>query len=961
MRRTKYIQALENDDDAQKTTQVIKEITGAICDDHFDAIQQRREEDEEFRQSFREAFTAILAALANYLIAGIEDDDAFDNTEKAFGDVIYVLKNVLYEMSEDEKALCSPILATACDLALDAESSVEIARQCYALIESLLSSCVANQRYFGDEILNEETANSAGKDSQIGASRLKKLARQFKSCGDFECQKSIVSIALKLLDGSDSFNSETDVGMDSIRTLFPKRSDELLQLRESMKSSKGMKNKQSSGGKFVILVEFVRQSNFALGSEASVHSFDCDNVIFGDYKLAEKMVHFSNNHITVSVYLDSEEPDVATAVDIGDDNIRVAAFDEITNTLTIGIYKSCEGMLERDEFDANDDSWIAFTFQKKDVPSVKQRIESFATTENCEAMKILSTRLKETAGTGKKVSRIAAVNPDLIELEPEGDDDLMEEETEVPTLPKNPPRSGKSPKSSLDITQKTKPSAGKKTPPVTADVEKPPLASSKPTRKAKENAQARISAQTAAERAYNSAKKYENEDGVDEEANKKKKNVVVAASTLKDCFANEVETEDDEEEILDQSGESPGVDEMEDIGKNDDGPSFEEEEEEEEGEAPKKTENKRGGKGGNLKTPAATIKVPKTAPLPKRELHDAKSTRKTKVLKDTAGATTTLTGHAATAVGLATTKKKKKGDWRLQLTTLDVDDDDEENNNAAEKANDDKTQKGTIGYKAKVERQLKFPSGGNKNDDATTLKRKVKQDRKTKKDDELAYSDDDEDDDDDDDLSFSSDNDSDERGKKRAKLTGKNKKAVGAGKGKDVGGFRAGTPEDYSFDAIRNAMETLKRTKTNEAESRIEKMSKNLEIEAEKSSIRLAQQTSENLAIAKLSFDETAKRLEKDETKIRAHIEDLTAKFSREIDREVDLLSAVKSKAKAATKNAQEILKSLREEASEEQESFNAQMRDKIAKLKRETIKIRRQCAEQTDLKKMLLNMAEMI
>ena len=36
-------------------------------------------------------------------------------------------------------------------------------------------------------------------------------------------------------------------------------------------------------------------------------------------------------------------------------------------------------------------------------------------------------------------------------------------------------------------------------------------------------------------------------------------------------------------------------------------------------------------------------------------------------------------------------------------------------------------------------------------------------------------------------------------------------------------------------------------------------------------------------------------------------------------------------------------------------------MREKSAKLKRECKRIRRECAEQTDLKKMLLNMAEMI
>ena len=58
--------------------------------------------------------------------------------------------------------------------------------------------------------------------------------------------------------------------------------------------------------------------------------------------------------LTLNVRLEKGKDD-ATTVDVIEQNIRVANFNSSTNTLTIGIFQKCEGMLERDVFDAKDD------------------------------------------------------------------------------------------------------------------------------------------------------------------------------------------------------------------------------------------------------------------------------------------------------------------------------------------------------------------------------------------------------------------------------------------------------------------------------------------------------------------------------------------------------------------------------------------------------------------------------
>ena len=165
---------------------------------------------------------------------------------------------------------------------------------------------------------------------------------------------------------------------------------------------------------------------------------------------------------------------------------------------------------------------------------------------------------------------------------------------------------------------------------------------------------------------------------------------------------------------------------------------------------------------------------------------------------------------------------------------------------------------------------------------------------------------------------------------------------------------------ENQFDAIKNAMETLRCTKTREAESKVQKLTKNLEMDYEKASSKLTQ-VLENVQTAKRSIDDTVHQLEKEEQKILARLDDITKKFSRDFEREREFLLAVKSKGKSAYKNANAVVKAVVEEANDEWETLQAKMREKSAKLKRECKKLRQECAEQTDLKPMLLNMAEMI
>jgi len=938
------------------------------ADSGFFAKKYNENADEEEKAAYREAFSGLLSSFANRFTSEIESDEAYDNYVTAFGDVQYVVVDLLEKMEEKEKEKWAPMLNVACDMAFDDRTCVENVRQCYRLLNKLIEKCKSNLKKLGDEVLLDRSSNSSSPEgSQLNASRLKKLARAFETCGDFECQKEITIISIHLLHSKkcDSFDPTTEHGMKTIKTLFPKRSEEILLLQETLVKL------GDSCERFPLVVDFVRQSNALLGSRASVFSYECEKAKFGEFEVADNLVHFSKYMgLTLNVRLEKGKDD-ATTVDVIEQNIRVANFNSSTNTLTIGIFQKCEGMLERDVFDAKDDGWISLTFKPEDVPGVKNCVRVYAESGSCKAMEKLRDTLDASAR--KKTSRGVEVTYDLQEIltQPESTTDLMEPEP----LPRNPTATkdlaaDEEKNIAKKATTKAKESKKKALPTLSL-----PSPSSKPVRAAKAKANAKLAAQNAA---YQSALK---EKGNAEKIAspieaKKTQQQKKKIGSLRDIFANDndqkEEEEDDEEGNYGKNSFLDQTDESLDAGDEDAAkvPSFEEDEEgdallEKKKTTKKKTNERTKDHNNNYddtKTPKATIKVPKTAPLRKPEKSTVRFAPPTKE----------TTSRGMKAALAPTTTKNKKESWREKMSnltnTLHVDD-DEENNIDAQLGKSGKSEKETLSYnKAKIGRRLKF-STGKKADEATTLKRKNRGDDDDDNNDDFAYRDDEEDEDDDGLLLFSSQNESDERVKKRAATA---TKVVGLkSSDEDFGMEEEEDDEDddlpsaaaaeNQFDAIKNAMETLRRTKTREAESKVQKLSKSLEMDFEKASSKLAREVSENVQTSKRFIDETAHQLEKEEQKILARLEDITKKFTRDFERERDLLLAVKSKGKSAYKNANAAVKAVVEEANDEWNALQTKMREKSAKFKRECKRIRRECAEQTDLKKMLLNMAEMI
>ena len=328
------------------------------ADSGFFAKKYNENADEEEKAAYREAFSGLLSSFANRFTSEIESDEAYDNYVTAFGDVQYVVVDLLEKMEEKEKEKWAPMLNVACDMAFDDRTCVENVRQCYRLLNKLIEKCKSNLKKLGDEVLLDRSSNSSSPEgSQLNASRLKKLARAFETCGDFECQKEITIISIHLLHSKkcDSFDPTTEHGMKTIKTLFPKRSEEILLLQETLVKL------GDSCERFPLVVDFVRQSNALLGSRASVFSYECEKAKFGEFEVADNLVHFSKYMgLTLNVRLEKGKDD-ATTVDVIEQNIRVANFNSSTNTLTIGIFQKCEGMLERDVFDAKDDGWISLT------------------------------------------------------------------------------------------------------------------------------------------------------------------------------------------------------------------------------------------------------------------------------------------------------------------------------------------------------------------------------------------------------------------------------------------------------------------------------------------------------------------------------------------------------------------------------------------------------------------------
>ena len=380
-----------------------------------------------------------------------------------------------------------------------------------------------------------------------------------------------------------------------------------------------------------------------------------------------------------------------------------------------------------------------------------------------------------------------------------------------------------------EITKTTKSSKKKllPTPPL-------PSRSSKPARAAKTKANAKFAAQNAA---YQSAlKEKESADKIVSLINAKKTtNQKKKCRSLKDNFANDNdqkevrgEGDDNQNSLLDQADESFDVDDedvLEDAAKV---PSLEGgrggrhfvRQEEDKRESDRQYQHQRKDakcnfEGSKNRTPRkrekSTVRV---APLTK----ETSRGKKTALEQSTA---------------------KKKDGWREKMNDLTniLHVEDEKNIDDAQLGKSDKSEKETLRYDiAKIERRLKF-STGKKPDDASTLKRKNRGD--VDKTDDFAYREDNEDDD----LLFlSSQNESDEREKKRAATATK----VLGFKNNDDKDFGMEEEEDEDdnlptvsaaenqFDAIKNAMETLRCTKTREAESKVQKLTKNLEMDFEK-------------------------------------------------------------------------------------------------------------------------------
>ena len=65
--------------------------------------EEEEEDDNDEEKRHTEAFSGLLTRFANRFVGGIESDEAFNNCELAFGDVNYVVVNLLEEMKEKEK------------------------------------------------------------------------------------------------------------------------------------------------------------------------------------------------------------------------------------------------------------------------------------------------------------------------------------------------------------------------------------------------------------------------------------------------------------------------------------------------------------------------------------------------------------------------------------------------------------------------------------------------------------------------------------------------------------------------------------------------------------------------------------------------------------------------------------------------------------------------------------------
>ena len=105
------------------------------ADSGFFAKKYNENADEEEKAAYREAFSGLLSSFANRFTSEIESDEAYDNYVTAFGDVQYVVVDLLEKMEEKEKEKWAPMLNVACDMAFDDRTCVENVRQCYPIVE----------------------------------------------------------------------------------------------------------------------------------------------------------------------------------------------------------------------------------------------------------------------------------------------------------------------------------------------------------------------------------------------------------------------------------------------------------------------------------------------------------------------------------------------------------------------------------------------------------------------------------------------------------------------------------------------------------------------------------------------------------------------------------------------------------------------------------------------------------
>ena len=378
-------------------------LTGIVVD-HADITADIKSDDA--RASLIESFQRYSDRVAR---VGNARDALPQRERDIFVDIVWIISQLLLDEDAKGKAKWESLVKSAFNFILIDDLPPSMRRETLLCLKSITQGCVDTSTALKDILC---PASSGKRNRRAEFENLTALSTVFLKCGDFDCQKHICELLFRLVKAN---LLDADVA-STVFTHVSSQFKDLFKIKNNALMFKALKR-------------LVRHFNAAQGSNATVSSFEATSLRFGALEMSDDWVNFGTDMLSAHAILDGS--DGAEPVDILYSDIRTFSMPS-SNVMHIGIRSKPIGLACDDPYDVRDDAWIQVEFQQHNMPAILEQVFRMSKHSTVIDLYITDSNLIPA----KKVSTgILDLDIDL-----EAEDDDVDEETFEKALSEEKPK-----------------------------------------------------------------------------------------------------------------------------------------------------------------------------------------------------------------------------------------------------------------------------------------------------------------------------------------------------------------------------------------------------------------------------------------------------------------------------------------------------------------------------------------